>query len=75
MGNAWWIINNLDCGIEVNIEGACYSNFTQIAKIKPVRGLSINITEFTFGTNLLIRQHVKICDYQTPINLNKKIRC
>ncbi len=75
MVNAWRIINNLSCGIEVNIESTCYRNFTQIAKIEPVRRLSINITKFTFGTNLFIRQHVRICDYQTPINLNKKIRC
>ncbi len=70
MGNAWWIINNLSCGIEMNIESICYNNFTQIAKIEPFKRLSINVTKFTFGTNLFIKQHVSICDFQTPINLN-----
>jgi hypothetical protein len=23
MGNAWWTINNLNCGIDVNIKSAC----------------------------------------------------
>jgi hypothetical protein len=72
MGNAWWIINNLNCGIEVNIESACYINFTQIAKIEHVKGLSINIIKFAFGTNFLIGKRVRICDCQTPINLKFK---
>jgi hypothetical protein len=72
MGNARWIINNLNCGIEVNIESTCYNNFTQIAKLELVNGLSINITEFAFGSNLLIRQRVRICNFQRTISLNFK---
>jgi len=30
MGNAWWTMNNLNCGIDVNIKTACSNNFTQI---------------------------------------------
>jgi hypothetical protein len=33
MGNAWWTINILNCGIGVNIKSTCYNNFTQIAEI------------------------------------------
>jgi hypothetical protein len=54
MGNAWWTINNLNCGNDVNIKSACCSNFTQIAKIQLVRRLSININKFAFGANSLI---------------------
>jgi hypothetical protein len=72
MGNAWWTINNLNCGINVNIKIACCSNFTQIAKIQPVKGLSVNIIEFAFGANSFIGQSGGIYDYQTPINLIKK---
>jgi hypothetical protein len=54
MGNAWWTINNLNCGIDVNIKSACCGNFTQIAEIQLVRGLSVNITEFAFGANSFI---------------------
>ncbi len=64
MGNAWWTINNLNCGIDVNIKSTCYINFTQIAEIQPVKGLSVNITEFAFGANLFIRQNRRICDRQ-----------
>jgi hypothetical protein len=73
MGNAWWTVNNLNCGIDVNIKNACCSNFTQIAKLQHIRRLSVNITKFAFGTNSFIRQNKRICDCQTPINLiNKK---
>jgi hypothetical protein len=71
MGNAWWIINNFNCGIDANIKSACCNNFTQIAKIQPVRRLLINITKFTFGANLFIGHSKRICDRQTPINLIK----
>jgi hypothetical protein len=33
MRNAWWTINNLNCGIDVNIKSTCCSNFIQIIKI------------------------------------------
>jgi hypothetical protein len=49
MGNAWWTINNFNCGIDVNTKSACCNNFTQIAEIQPVRRLSINITKCAFG--------------------------
>jgi hypothetical protein len=62
MGNAWWTINNFNCGIDVNIKSACCNNFTQIVKIQPVRGLLVNITKFAFGTNPFIRQSERICD-------------
>jgi hypothetical protein len=39
MGNAWWTINNFNCGIDVNIKSACCNNFTQIVEIQHVRGL------------------------------------
>jgi hypothetical protein len=54
MGNAWWTINNLNCGIDVNIKIECYNNFTQIAKIQLVRGLLVNIIKFAFGANSFI---------------------
>ncbi len=54
MGNAWWTINNFNCVIDVNIKSTCCKNFTQITEIQHVRGLSVNITEFAFGTNLFI---------------------
>jgi hypothetical protein len=77
MGNAWWTINNLNCGIVVNIDvntkNTRCSNFTQIVKIQPAKGLSVSITKFTFGANLLITQHRKIYDHQAPINLKKKL--
>jgi hypothetical protein len=72
MGNAWWTINNLNCGINVNIKIACCSNFTQIAKIQPIRRLLVNITKFAFGANSFLGQSKRICDCQTPINLIKK---
>jgi hypothetical protein len=52
MGNAWWMINNFNCGIDVNIKNACWSNFTQIVEIQFVKRRLINITKFTFGENL-----------------------
>jgi hypothetical protein len=55
MGNAWWTINKLNCGIYVNIKSACCNNFTQIVEIQLVRGLSVNITKFAFRANLFIR--------------------
>ncbi len=54
IGNAWWIINNVNCGIDVKIKSTCCNNFKQIAKIQLVRGLLVNITEFAFGTNSFI---------------------
>ncbi len=33
MRNAWWTINNLNCGIDVNIKSTCCSNFIQIVEI------------------------------------------
>jgi hypothetical protein len=54
MGNAWWTINNFNCGMDVNIKSACCNNFTQIEEIQPVRGLLVNIIEFAFGANLFI---------------------
>ncbi len=54
IGNAWWFINNLNCGIDVNIKSACCSNFTQIAEIQLVRGMLVNITKFAFGANSFI---------------------
>jgi hypothetical protein len=74
MGNAWSTINNFNCGVDVNIKSACYNNFTQIANLQLVKGLSVNITKFAFGLNLFIGQNGKICDHQTPINLINKIR-
>jgi hypothetical protein len=75
MGNTWWTVNNLNCGINVNIENTCCSNFTQIVEIQPIKRLSKNITKFTFGTNLFIKQHKRIYDHKTPINLIKRIKC
>jgi hypothetical protein len=69
MGNAWWTIKNLNCGIDVNMKRACCSNFIQIAKIQPIRRLLENITEFAFRANSFIGQSGRICDHQTPINL------
>ncbi len=43
MGNSWWTINNINCRIDVNIKSACCNNFTQIAKIQPIRRLLVNI--------------------------------
>jgi len=71
MGNAWWTINKLNCGIDVNMKNACCSNFTQILEIQPIKGLLINITKFAFGANLFIGVSGKVCDCQTPINLIK----
>jgi hypothetical protein len=68
MGNAWWTINNFNCAIDVNIKSACCNNFTQIVEVQPIKGLSINITEFAFGTNSFIGQSRRICDCQTPVN-------
>jgi hypothetical protein len=73
MGNAWWTINNLNCGIDVNIKSICYSNFTQIVEIQLVRRLSINIIEFAFGANSFIGQIRRIYDRQTLVNLIKKL--
>jgi hypothetical protein len=67
MGNAWWTINNLNCGIDENVKIACCNNFTQIVEIL-VRGLLVNITKFPFGANLSIGQNIRIFDCQTPIN-------
>jgi hypothetical protein len=75
MENAWWTINNFNCGIDVNIKSACCSNFTQIAEIQPIRGLLVNITKFAFKANSFIGQSRRIYDRQTPINLIKKIEC
>jgi hypothetical protein len=72
MGNAWWTINNLNCGIDVTIKRTFYNNFTQIAEIQLVRGLLVNIIEFIFGANLFIGKSGRICNYQTPTNLIKK---
>jgi hypothetical protein len=33
MRNAWWTINNLSCGIDVNIKSTCCNNFIQIVEI------------------------------------------
>jgi hypothetical protein len=74
MGNAWWTINNFNYRIDVNIKSACCNNFTQIAKIQPIRRLLINIIEFASGTNSFIGQSGRICDHQTPINLIKNIQ-
>jgi hypothetical protein len=75
MGNAWWTINNFNCGIDVYIKSACCSNFTQIAKIQLVRGLLININKFAFGAKSLKGQSGRICDRKTPVNIIKKITC
>ncbi len=55
IGNAWWIINNLNCGIDVNIKSTSCSNFTQIAEIQLFRWMLANITKFAFGANSFIR--------------------
>jgi hypothetical protein len=72
MRNAWWTINKLICGIDVNIKSARCSNFTKIGEIQHIKRMSINITEFAFGTNSFIGENKRICDCQTPINLIKK---
>jgi hypothetical protein len=72
MGNAWWTINNLNCGTNVNIKITCCNNFTQIAKIQPIKGVLVNITKFAFGANSFLGESKRICDRQTPINLIKK---
>jgi hypothetical protein len=43
MANAWWTINNFNCGIDVNIKNMCCNNYTQIAKIQPIKRFLINI--------------------------------
>jgi hypothetical protein len=60
--NAWWTINNLHCGIDVNIKSTCCNNFTQIIEIQLVRWLLVNIIEFAFGENLFIGQSERFCD-------------
>jgi len=72
MGDAWWTINNLNCGINVNIKITCCNNFTQIAKIQPIRRVLVNITEFAFGAKLISMGEQKDLCRQTPINLIKK---
>jgi hypothetical protein len=75
MRNAWWNINKLICGIDVNIKSAHCNNFTKIAQIQHIKRMLINITKFSFGTNLFIGEIGRICDCQTPINLILKNRC